>query len=321
MRSTEKMLISDFLNGIHTVAISGHVNPDGDCVGSILAVYGYIRKNHPEIEADIFLEKPTDKLAFLKYIDVIDTEFAKDRTYDLMICVDCASLERLGGAVKYFRTAAHTINIDHHVSNPGYADENYVFGGLSSCCEALYSFMDPEKIDKDMAISLYTGIIYDTGVFKYDATTPATMRVAADLLEYGIDTNFIIDESFYAKTYDENRILGHALEKSRLACGGKVIYSWLTNAELDEYGVSASETEGIVAQLKLTKDIHIAIFVRETAAPGELKVSFRSDDTADVNVLASSFGGGGHVRASGATYKGTVEDCIADVLKAAEDIL
>ena len=315
------MLISDFLNGIHNVAISGHVNPDGDCVGSVLAVYGYIKKNHPEIEADVYLEKPTDKLAFLKYFDVIDTGFSKDRTYDLMICVDCASRIRLGEAVRYFDTAAHTVNIDHHVSNPGYADENFIFGGLSSCCEALYSFMDPEKIDRDIAISLYTGIIYDTGVFKYDSTTPNTLRIAADLMEYGIDSNFIIDESFYAKTYDENRILGYALQKSRLTCDGKIIYSWLTNAELDEFCVSASETEGIIAQLKLTKDIHIAIFIRETAVPGELKVSFRSDETADVNRIAALYGGGGHVRASGATYTGSIEDCIAEMLKAAEDIL
>ena len=315
------MLISDFLKGIRTVAISGHVNPDGDCVGSALAVYGYIKRNHPEIEADVFLEKPTDKLSFLKYFDRIDTGFSKDMAYDLMICVDCASRERLGGADRYFDTAAHTINIDHHVSNPGYADENYVFGGLSSCSEALYSFMDPDRIDRDIAIALYTGIIYDTGVFKYDSTTPKTLRVAADLMEYGIDTNFVIDESFYAKTYDENRILGYSLEKSRLACDGRIIYSWLSNAELAKFGVSASETEGIVSQLKLTKDIHIAIFIRETAAEGELKVSFRSDETADVNRIASMYGGGGHVRASGATYKGSIEDCIEDVLRAAEDIL
>lgn len=319
MRSTEKMLISDFLNGVHSVAISGHINPDGDCVGSALAAYGYIRKNHPDISVDVFLEKPTDKLSFLKYFDEIDTSMDRDISHDLMICVDCASRERLGKAVRYFDTASHTVNIDHHVSNPEYADENYVYGGLSSCSEALYSFLEPDKIDRDIAIALYTGIIYDTGVFKYDSTTPKTMRVAADLMEFGIDTNYIIDESFYAKTYDENRILGLVLCKARLTSGSRAIYSWITNEELEKYGASESETEGIVSQLKLTKDIHIAAFFRETSRPCEIKISLRSDETADVNLIASKFGGGGHVRASGANFNGSIEECMEAVMGAVEE--
>lgn len=315
------MLISDFLENVNSVAISGHVNPDGDCAGSALSVYGYIKKNHPDIHVDVYLEKPTDKLSFLKYYNDICSDNDSDMVYDLLICVDCASRERLGDFVKYFDSARHTVNIDHHVSNPGYADENYIYGGLSSCCEALYSFMDPEKLDQDIAIALYTGIIYDTGVFKYESTTPATMRIAADLMEFGIDTNYIIDESFYAKTYDENRILGYALQKSVLACDGRMIYSYITNAELDEFGVLSSDLEGIVSQLKLTKDIHLAVFIRETQNPGDLRISFRSDETFDANKLASQFGGGGHVRASGANYSGSVDECIKVIIDAAESIM
>ena len=314
------MMIDDFLNGVESVAISGHVRPDGDCVGSSLAVYGYIRNNFPDIAVKVYLEKPTDKLSFLAYYNDIDSEMTDDVEYDLMICVDCASQERLGGAVKYFDSAKSTLNIDHHISNPKYADSNFVFGGLSSCCEALYGFMNPDKIDRDIAIALYTGIIYDTGVFKYEATTPKTMRVAADLMEYGIPTNYIVDESFYAKTYDENRIMGHAIEKSVLCCEGRVIYSSITRAELDEYKVSSTELEGIVSQLRLTKDIQVAIFAHEVA-PGEYKVSFRSNELVDVNEVASNFGGGGHIRAAGATLKGNVDECLKTLVEVAERYL
>ena len=314
------MLINDFLKDVKSVAVSGHVRPDGDCVGSSLSVYGYIKRNFPRIDVDVFLEKPTDKLAFLKDFTVINSDYEKDCEYDLMICVDCASKERLGKAVKYFDSAKLTVNIDHHVSNTKYADQNFVFGGLSSCCEALYGFMEPDRLDRDIAIALYTGIIYDTGVFKYEATTPKTMRIAADLMEFGIPTNFIVDESFYAKSYNENRIMGYAVEKSRLSCDGRVIYSYITRKELEEFDVLSTELEGIVSQLRLTKDIQVAIFMHEISED-EYKVSFRSNELVDVNEVAMGFGGGGHIRASGCTVHGEPEECMDTLLKATEPYL
>lgn len=312
------MMISDFLKNAETVGITGHIRPDGDCVGSVLALYGYIINNYPDISVDIFLEKPTVKLSFLKYYDRINTEYDLDRTYDVFFCLDSASLERIGKAERYFTSATHTINIDHHISNPGFADENYVFGGGSSCCEALYGFMDPAKIDRDIAIALYTGIIYDTGVFKYPSTTPQTMRVAADLMEYDIPTNFIVDESFYAKTYDENRIFGYTVLNSKLAYDGRVIYSYTTKADLAEFGVSGRELEGIVSQLRLTRGVQVAICLHEIH-PDEFKVSLRSGDEVDVNEIAMKFGGGGHARAAGCTLKGDVQACIDQLLDALKD--
>ena len=308
------MNISDFLTGVKTAAITGHIRPDGDCVGSVLALYGYLLNNFPKIEVDVMLEQPTDKLSFLKYFDRINTSYDTGKTYDLMICLDSASLERIGKAEKYFKSAGRTLNIDHHVSNPEYADENYVFAGGSSCCEYLYGFFDPDKIDRDIAIALYTGIIYDTGVFKYPATTPQTMRVAANLMEFGIPTQYIIDESFYAKSYDENRIFGYTVENAKLAADGRIIYSATTKADLKRFGVSSRELEGIVAQLRLTRGVQVAICLQEVRE-NEFKISFRSNEEVDVNELAMKFGGGGHIRASGATLKGTLEECIERLIE------
>ena len=266
------------------------------------------------------LERVTDKLSFLAGFDKICHGYDTGIDYDIVFSLDSATLERIGDAVPYFEKAGHTINIDHHISNPSFAKENYVYGGLSSACEALYAFLDHDKIDRDIAICLYTGIIYDTGVFKYSSTTPDTMRVAADLMEYDIPTDFIIDQSFYAKTYEENRIFGYALTRSALEFNGRLIYSYITQNELKEFNVSNRELEGIVSQLLLTKDAWASVFLNEIDH-NRWKVSFRSKDKVDVNAIASHFGGGGHIRASGATMQGTVEECMEKIISAAGEQL
>ena len=307
------MNIKDFLDEVKTVCLTGHIRPDGDSVGSTLGLYGYLKKNFPEIEADVCLEPPSEKMNFIPNIDVVRTDYPDHEPYDLMICLDASNLERIGKAVKYFNQAKRTINIDHHISNTNFADENYVEGQSSSACEVLYGFLDPDKLDLDIAIALYTGIIYDTGIFKYRLTSPQTMRIAADLMAYGIPTDDVIDETFNNKTYAENRIFGYSVMKSTLACDGKVIYSTLTKQEMDDFHATTRDLEGIVPQLRMTRGVVVAVFAYETPAGG-IKVSLRSNDTFNVNELATLFGGGGHVRASGLNMNGTLDDCIQTLL-------
>ena len=305
--------IKDFLDGVKTVCLTGHIRPDGDSVGSTLGLYGYLKKNFPEVEADVCLEPPSEKMNFLPNIDVIRTDYPDHEPYDLMICLDASNLERIGKAAKYFDQAKHTINIDHHISNTYFADENYVEGQSSSACEVLYGFMDPDKLDLDIAIALYTGIIYDTGVFKYKLTSPQTMNIAAELMKYGIPTDDVIDETFNNKTYEENRIFGYSVMKSQLVCDGSVIYSTLSQKEMEDFHVTTRDLEGIVPQLRMTRGVRVAVFAYETPA-GDIKVSLRSDNTFNVNELATLFGGGGHVRASGLNMPGTLDDCIQKLL-------
>ena len=305
--------IKDFLDGVKTVCLTGHIRPDGDSVGSTLGLYGYLKKNYPEIETDVCLEPPTEKMNFVPNIDVIRTDYPDHEPYDLMICLDASNLERIGKAAKYFEQAKHTINIDHHISNTYFADENYVEGQSSSACEVLYGFLDPDKLNLDIAIALYTGIIYDTGVFKYRLTSPQTMNIAAELMKYGIPTDDVIDETFNNKTYEENRIFGYSVMKSQLVCDGSVIYSTLSRKEMDDFHVTTRDLEGIVPQLRMTRGVRVAVFAYETPA-GDIKVSLRSDDSFNVNELATLFGGGGHVRASGLNMPGTLDDCIQKLL-------
>ena len=307
------MNIKELLQDAKTVCLTGHVRPDGDSVGATLGLYMYLKKNFPEIEADVCLEPPTDKMRFIANIDKINSDYPDHEPYDLMICLDAGNLDRIGKAIKYFKQAKHTVNIDHHISNTYFADENYVEGQSSSACEILYGFLDPDKLDLDIAVALYTGIIYDTGVFKYKFTSPQTMVIAGELMKYGIPTDDVIDETFNSKTYEENRIFGYSVMKSQLAFDGKVIYSTLSRKEMEDFHVTSRELEGIVPQLRMTRGVIVAVFAYETPA-GDIKVSLRSIDPFDVNEIASLFGGGGHARASGLNMTGTLEDCISRLL-------
>ncbi len=305
--------IDELVNGINTLAITGHVHPDGDCVGSTLALYNYVKKNFPQINVSLFLEKPNDKLSFIKGFDEIITDFPVRDGFDLMIVLDSATLDRIGKAEKYFKKSKKTVCIDHHVSNLGFAMENYIEAEASSASEIIYFCLDPEKIDRDIAISIYTGIVYDTGVFKYPSTSSKTMHVVSELLEFDIPSDFIIDESFYQKSYNENKIFGYALMNSKLAFGGKVIYATISKQDMNDFDVTSKELDGIVPQLRLTKGVIVAVFAYETLA-GDIKFSLRSIDPFDVNKVATAFGGGGHIRASGCTLQGTLEETMPKVL-------
>ena len=168
---------------------------------------------------------------------------------------------------------------------------------------------DPEKINKQAACALYMGIAHDTGVFQYSCTSPDTMRVAAMLMEKGVPHTYILEETYYKKTYRQNQVMGKALLESMRLMDGKIIISVMRKREMDFFGVTTTDLDGIVSQLKLTEGVEVAIFLYEVGNM-EFKVSLRSKEQVDVSKVASYFGGGGHVRAAGVTMKGTFHDII-----------
>lgn len=297
------------LQNIRTVAIAGHVRPDGDSTGACIGLWNYIRDHFPQIQADIWLEKPDEKFSLLDGYEAIRQAGEEKEAYDLFVAVDCASYDRLGDAKTYFDGAKKTVCVDHHISNPGFAEVNVIDADASSTCEVLCRMMDPEKISVRTAAALYTGIAHDTGVFQYSCTSPDTMRMAAMLMEKGIDYTTILEETFYKKTYRQNQILGKALLESMRILDGRGIVSVVRRKELVFFGVTPIDLDGIVSQLKMTEGVEVAIFLYETDNL-EYKVSLRSRNTVDVSEVASYFGGGGHVRAAGVTMKGTFHDIV-----------
>lgn len=301
-----------YLEGVQTVAIAGHVRPDGDCVGSCLATYNYIKDNYPKIEVALYLQPIPNIFKFLSRADEIMHSCEEDKTYDLFIAQDCGDLKRLGDAAKYFETAKKTICVDHHVSNDNFADENYIFPYASSTSELVFGLIGEKSITKKIAECIYVGMVHDTGVFQYSCTSAKTMEIAGKLMEMGIDFSKIVDETFYTKTFEQNRILGKALLNSRLLLDGKMIASVITMEEMKQYHVLPKHLDGIVNQLRVTKGVEAAVFLYENE-DGSYKVSTRSNGLVNVAELAVKFGGGGHERAAGFSMEGTPEDLINKV--------
>lgn len=291
------------------MAIAGHVRPDGDAIGSTLGLYHYLKKNYPGLRVNVYLEETP--LAYLSVpgIDVIRHEADETEAPDVFFCLDCADEKRLGafGALK--ARAKHTVCIDHHVSNGGFADVNYIVPDASSTSEIVCGVLDEEKMPQETAECLYMGIVHDTGVFRYSCTAPETMETAARLMRRGIDCSGIISRTFYDKTYHQNQILGRALLESILLMDKKVIFSAVRRKEMDFYGVGPSDMDGIVETLMSTSETEVAIFLYETE-PQTFKVSLRSREIVDVSRVAAYFGGGGHVRAAGCNMQGSIYDVV-----------
>lgn len=299
------------ITGATTIAIGGHIRPDGDCVGSCMGLYGYIRDNFPEKKVTVYLESFPEAFHYLKdeeaFVEACDTK--NGEVYELFISLDCGDVDRLGDAEPVMREAKATFCVDHHVTNTKFAEKNLVVPEASSTSQIVYTQMENEKISYEVACALYTGIIHDTGVFKHSNTSPETMRIAGNLMEKGIPFGKIIDGSFYMKSYKQLQIMGRCLMESVRIMDGRCIFSVLRKNIMSLYEARPSDLDGIIDELRTTEGIEVAILLDERE-PGEYKVSMRSNDFVDVSKICSYFGGGGHVKAAGCTIKGAAFDVI-----------
>lgn len=313
----EKINLLDECKNAKSIVVSGHIRPDGDCIGSCLAMYLYLKKALPESKVKVFLEEPPQVFECIRGFDEIDDTYIVDGNADVFIALDCEK-SRLGESEEIFDNAKKRINIDHHVSNErGSGDINYVIPGVSSTAELVYDLIDKQYMDEEIAKAVYVGIVHDTGIFKYSNTSPKTLRIAAELIEYGFDFPDMIDRTFYEKTYAQNQLLGRALLESIIFMDGKCIVSAIDKKTLDFYNASSKDLDGIVNQLRITKGVECAIFMYETGNL-EYKVSLRSCKYVDVSKVAAFFGGGGHVRAAGCSMNGTFYDVVNNISKQIE---
>ena len=327
-------LLEKILQGKNTVALGGHVRPDGDCVGSCVGLFLYIKKNFPQKEVDVYLEPippafslitGNDQIKSQKDVSFVYGELQDEETtqsldvlndtvksYDLFITLDCAGKDRLGFSTPFFDKAQSTFCIDHHISNKGFADLNYIVPEASSTSELVYSLLDDDRMDKEIADALFMGIIHDTGVFRFDNTSSTTLKVVANLMKKGVKNDEIIEKTFYERTFPQNKIIGKALLQSELILDDQCVLCVVTRDEMSRYNVSSLDLDGIVSQLWLVKDIHVAIFMYELET-GDFKVSLRSSDKVDVSEIAKKFGGGGHKKAAGFEMKESSEKIVESV--------
>lgn len=285
------------------VALACHVNPDGDALGSLLAVSTGLRKlgarTYPSWGTTP-LEMPPS-YAFLPGADTL-LQPGDVPDAPVFIALDCGAADRLGELEARAKAAPVLINVDHHPGNGNFGTHNVVVTHASSTAElAAHLLIDAGvDVDRDIATALYTGVVTDTGRFQYSNATPDTLRLAADLLERGVSAPDVAIEVFESAPYGFLKLTGRVLERAVLFEDQRFIYSWVDRTDLDETGVAMDETEKLIDMIRATNVADVAAMFKEQRN-GEYRVSLRSKGPVSVGAIARARGGGGHELAAGFT--------------------
>ena len=289
-----------------SIVILTHENPDGDAIGSSLAMYLALKQMGKE-NVDVIIPEFPKTYRFLPNVNDIKVE-GREEVYDLAISLDCATLARLNGWSNYFESAKSKIVIDHHGTNSMYGDINYINPDSPACCQILINIFEHIGVDitKPIGECILTGIITDTGGFQYQTTRPETFEFAAKLLKAGINVSEIYRKAMNTKTKANFELRKRALDRMEFLNDGKISFTYLTCKDIEETSATDDDHEGIVDEGRTIEGVEVSIFVRETE-PGEFKASLRSNESVNVSDACVIFGGGGHVRAAGCKISGTVE--------------
>lgn len=297
------------LNNSKKVGIFCHARPDGDALGGMLALTLALR-NAGKYAVAFCEDEPPEKYCFLTVMKEVKTSFQSDG-YDLLISVDCADSTRMGSFTKaYEKFKGATLNIDHHISNTWFAKYNYVVECPASC-QILSDIFEKAQfeITAEIANLLMLGLITDTGNFIHSDVTAKTFRTAAILREKGADVQAINYQMFQRQPRARAELYGRVMRNIHYAHGDKFAYIVISAKDLKESGADKSMTEGFV-DFPLTIDgVEVSAALLEFKE-GQYKTSLRSKGKVNVNAVASSFGGGGHILASGCMLFGSLEEVI-----------
>ncbi|MCE2496355.1 MAG: bifunctional oligoribonuclease/PAP phosphatase NrnA [Flavobacteriales bacterium] len=302
--------LASFFDDPHNIVVTTHRNPDGDAMGSSLAMARYLRKKKQSVQ----VITPTDYPEFLKWMpgdsDVMiyseDPEKSNDiiAKADMIICLDFNALSRIGDMEEPVRkSSAVKMMMDHHQQPELFAAFTRSVPEVGSTCQLVFEWIvemgDRSHIDSEMAQCLYTGIMTDSGSFRFSSTSPKTHHITADLIEYGAQPHVIYDRVMDNNKESRLRLLGYALsEKLRVLPEYKTAYINLSAEELDRFQYEKGDTEGFVNYALSVEGVRFAAIIMDK--DGLRKVSFRSKGNWDVNTFARNhFNGGGHVNAAG----------------------
>ena len=297
--------------------VSGHVRSDGDALGSQLAFHHFLKKlgKKSQVVCD---HGALPDYRFLPGSDGVGAgpEDLK-KGYSAVFTFDSGSwerLERISAALP--RKELTVVNVDHHASNERFGDLNWVDPSFSACGEMVWELVKAAgvKPDKNIATCVYTTIVTDTGRFSFSNTTTETHLNAAELLQFGVRPGEIHSALYRQKTKEQLAFLAEVLGRIRLTDDGKVGWIVISHELIEKTGFPPGDTQEYIDQVKSIKGVRVAVLLRETDEPGKVKVSWRTDAGVDGIALASKWGGGGHPRASGATFRGTIQEAERVVL-------
>ncbi|MGL4656515.1 MAG: DHH family phosphoesterase [Sarcina sp.] len=309
--------VIDYINSVDKIAITFHVSPDGDAIGSVLSLLQGLRKYGKEAYI-ISKDKPADNLGFLPYVEEITGQNTlPTEGTDCVIVLDCGNVERIAGDLEGFE--GKVLNIDHHLSNDKYGYINYVDTTASSTSEIIHDLLSEMGIERDENISktLYTGIVTDTGSFRFSNATEKTHRIAGSLVANDIKHDSIHRELFDNKSFGKLKLIGKVLDDMELVCDGKLVVMRITKDMLTLIDTDKEDTGDLVSFGNKISGAEGCILLKE--ADDAVKISFRSKDELDVRKIAEMFGGGGHTKAAGAKISGvTIEEAKKMVIEKLE---
>ena len=288
--------IIEEINSAENIVILTHENPDGDAIGSSLALYNGLKQLGKNV--DVVIPEYSNIYKFLPNADDIKSE-GKVASYDLAIALDCGDIKRLNGFAKYFEDANTKISIDHHSANTMFADYNFVNPAAPACCQILITVLEALGviINKEIGTCLLTGIITDTGGFKYSGVTAETFEFTAELLNKGVKVSDIYKRVMQTISKTQFELRRIAMNRIEFFEDGKITFTYITNQDEKDVNAEPGDHEGLVEVGRDVEGVEVSVFIRQK--DGEDKYKVRSNDYVNVSDICLMFSGGGHIRAAG----------------------
>jgi phosphoesterase RecJ-like protein len=304
--------VADAIRSHDRFLVTSHENPDGDALGSLLAMHLALRQLGKDSVMVMPYPQPLPaEYRFLR-LEELRTDIPDDAGERVLVAVDCANEGRLGADSPLLGTAPYTIDIDHHHDNSRFGDANLVVPEASSTGELLVDLFRELGVElmPELAEPLYTALVTDTGRFQYSNTTPKALRLAADLVEAGADVHKIFQGVYETVQFAKLKLLAKALERARVYEGGRLVVTHLLRSDFAECGAAEPYSEGIIDHLRAVEGADMAALIRERPTEGSplRRVSLRASiDELDVSAIARKAGGGGHRQAAGFSSDDSVE--------------
>ena len=304
--------VIEAINRAGKIGIFTHVSPDGDAIGSILALYLGLKQLKKEV--DVIADECSKCFSFLPCIN--DIKSTTKEKYDLAIAIDCASKARLFDKGESFDKSSLTISIDHHSSNTYFATINYVEDKSPAACKTLIKILKRlgVSINYDIGTCLMAGIITDSGGFRYKNVDDETFEFAAHMLDVGVDISDIYYRTFDVKTKAQFELSRIAMDRLKFYNKNKIALTYITLKDIKKAKAEIGDHEGIVNIGRNIEGVDVSVFLREDI-DGTYKVSLRSNDNVNVSDVAEIFGGGGHDRAAGCSLDYSLEEAIKSIVK------
>lgn len=304
----------DVLKGPRSWIVASHLSPDGDTLGAAIAMKRLLEGFGAKV-LHVCPDPVPERYAFLPGAEAVSQELPEDLSDWGLVTCDAAELSRFADWGPRFAAMPIRVNVDHHVSNPGYGTVNLVLTDAAATGEVVYRLYEHFGVTPSLeaAKAMYAAIVTDTGGFAYEATTAETHRIAAALIALGVRPAEMTQQLYEQVPLSELRIKSEALSAMQRSEDGRIVWTVVTRAMLDAAEADESQLDGLAEQMRSLKGVDVAFYLRESARG--LKLSLRGKHS-DVNRIASRFGGGGHRRAAGATLSGPLETAVSRVLEA-----